>query len=78
MFSKPEVAPVSLTFTLALTLLILLRMLFMLHKIKILKTSKKSDYGTVKYSTTGVRKIFLTVAASLGLVHSYSREVFQS
>jgi hypothetical protein len=31
---------------------------------------RKCDDGTERYSTTGIPKIFLTVAASLGQVHS--------
>jgi hypothetical protein len=34
--------------------------------LRILKTSKKCDDGTESCSTTGVSKIFPTVAASLG------------
>jgi hypothetical protein len=33
---------------------------------RIPKTSKKCDYGTERYSTTGVPKMFQTMAASLG------------
>jgi hypothetical protein len=35
-------------------------------KVRILKTSKKCDDGIESFSTTGVPKIFPTVAASLG------------
>jgi hypothetical protein len=36
---------------------------------RIVKTSEKCDSGTESYSTTGVQKMFPTVAASLGQVH---------
>jgi hypothetical protein len=38
---------------------------------------KKSDYSTESYSITGVPKMFPTVAASLGYVHGYSRELLR-
>jgi hypothetical protein len=42
---------------------------------RILKTSKKCDDGTERYSTTGDPKMFPIVAVSLVSVHSYSRGV---
>jgi len=44
---------------------------------RILNTHKKIDDGSWSYSTTGLPKMFPTVALSLGQVHSCSRRVFR-